>query len=489
MTPEDYRSCGPLAPETPRDTETVPGNCVSNGAAGRRLWPWLVVGMMLVAGMGVCVWANVNDFASAKVLVLAGAGMGGLFLCLLVLRPTHVSGGVWAVMIVVAVMMRLPWFFVPPSVSGDYHRYLWDGAVTAHGISPYVHTPKDVLDNHVDDPTLDKLARSGRFVLEGINHPKLRTIYPPVAQGAFALAYWITPFSLNAWRIVLLAFDIAAALAVLGLLRSAGLPLLLVFVYLWNPLLVTETYSGGHVDLLAAAMVVLFAWALTTKRPIIAGCALALAIGVKLWPVLLLPFLLRSLWGHWRRMTVTIGILATMLVLMAVPFASAFGAEADSGLLTYARTWSAQPGAYLAFDKLGLWLRGRLSLTMDNHYIGRSLMMLVLLSLAAWLGLRRPSDASVLCRRMGLVIMLMLLLSPALWSWYYIAVIPLAAIASPRLGLLLWTALLPLIYLEGDVLSGEHLTWFVHLLAWLVLAAEWAWPHLAERMRREHTHA
>lgn len=449
---------------------------------------WLTGGALLATGMWLRVWARVNQVVSADMLVSASVAMGGLFLALLAVHPRRMRRSLWFAMIALAILMRLPWFFVPASNGEDYRRYMWDGAVAAHGINPYLQAPQDVMTGKVYDPAVTQLAQSGHDTLEGINHPHLRTIYPPVAQGAFALAYWITPFNLTGWRLVLLAFDALAALAVVGLLRKAALPLSLALVYLWNPLLITESYGGCHVDLLAAAMVVAFAWTLVANRPAVAALALAGAIGVKLWPLLLLPFLLRALWGRWCQLALAAGILALCVSAMAVPFAIAFGADSDSGLLTYARIWAGRSGAYQMFGEVGWWLRSRFSLEMDGHYVGRGLMMLVFLPTVLWLGLRRAQGPTVLCRRMGLVILLMLLLGPVLWPWYYVAVVPLAAIASPRLGLLLWTALLPLCYLEGSGLSATHLTWIVHVPVWLVLAAECAWSCRRRRIGREVVH-
>ena len=461
------------------------------GGAASNCWRaglWVGGGILLVAGMWGCVWRIVNHNASNSILALATVGMGVVYLGLLILRPIRASRGIWAAMIVVAILMRVAWFFVPASSGEDYHRYLWDGALTGNGINPYVYSPQQVSGGLVYNSAIQQIAQSGRTTLEEINHPDLRTIYPPAAQGAFALGYWISPFDLTGWRIVLLGFDILAALGVVGLLRACGLPSSLGFIYLWNPLLVIETYHGGHLDLLVGGMVVLFAWSLVKNRPIAATTALALVIGMKLWPVLLIPFLLRSLWGNWRRLALASGLLVVLLFLMVIPFTAAFGTASDSGLLTYARIWSGRSGAYLVFNKLGWWLRGYLSLGMDGHYVGRALMMAVLLPSVLWLGLRGSRDNITLCRRMGLVILLMLLLSPALWAWYYVAVIPLAAAASRRLGLLLWTVLLPLSYLENKGLSAVQLTWLVHVPVWLILAGEWARPHVVRRIRREAGH-
>ena len=453
-----------------------------------RIAAWLTGGALLAVGMWLCAWARVHQLVSADVLVLASVGMGALFLALLALRPGRMSRPLWFAMIALAILMRLPWFFVPASSGEDYCRYMWDGAVTAHGANPYKHAPASVAAGRADDPALKRLAQPGRATLEGINHPHLRTIYPPVAQGAFALAYWITPFDLTGWRVVLLVFDALSALAVVGLLRKAALGLSLAFIYLWNPLLVTESYGGCHVDLLAAAMVATFAWALVTNRPAVAGLALAGAGGAKLWPVLLLPFLLRALWGRWRQLALAAGILALCVSAMAIPFAIAFGADSDSGLLTYARIWEGRAGAYQVFNKAGWWLRDLCLSGIDGHFVGRGLMMLLLLPAMLWLGLRRAQAPAVLCRRVGLAILLMLLLGPVLWPWYYVAAIPLAAVAAPRLGLLMWTALLPLCYLEGSGLSATYLTWIVHVPVWLVLAGEWAWFRWRRRIGREVVH-
>ncbi len=477
---------------TPSQRTTEPKQA-GNGPAEKPGYPsgrivWLLGGVALAGAMALIAWVRAQEAGNAPVLVWGQVAVGVAYLALLAARPRRMNRRLVMAMLLLAVAMRLPWFFLPASSGEDHCRYMWDGAVVAHGINPYKHPPQDVASGHVADPTLERLAETGRETLAGINHPHLRTIYPPVAEGAFALAYWITPFGLTGWRIVLLAFDAMAALAVVGLLRKAALPLSLAFVYLWNPLLVIESYGGCHVDLLAGAMVAVFAWSLVAKRPVASAFAFAGAIGVKLWPVLLLPFLLRAMWGRWRQLTLAAGILALCVSAMAVPFASAFGTDADSGLLTYARTWSGRSGAYELLNNCGWWLRTRFSLDMDGHYVGRGLMMLIFLPAVLWLGVRGRDDVPSLCRRMGLVILLMLLLGPVLWPWYYVAVIPLAAIANPRLGLLLWTALLPLCYLEGSGLSATHLAWIVHIPVWLVLAAECAWSCWRRRVGREAVH-
>ena len=375
---------------------------------------------------------------------------------------------VWVLLI--AAGMRAPMWLAPPAAHADYNRYLWDGALVANGRNPYRLSPRRAAQADLDDAKILSLARAGREVLAEVNHPKLRTVYPPFAQALFAAAYWLTPFDVTGWRVVLLAFDVLAAAMVISLLRAAGRPAAWALVYLWNPLMVVETYLFAHVDLVAAALVIAFAWALWRGRTVLAALALAAAVGAKLWPAILAGFLVRAEWRRPRRLALAGGLFAVSLAAMAIPFSAAFGG-ADSGMTAYAKTWQGEMGAYAFFDEAGWWLWRKCPLGVDGRYLGRGLMMLVLLVPAVWLAAAKAQTAHALCRRVTLVILAMLLLAPTVWPWYYVAVIPLAAVA-PAAALLAWTLLLPLMYLPRSALPGGALMWIVHLPVWALLAGE-----------------
>ncbi|HET6476589.1 MAG TPA: hypothetical protein VFH93_10995, partial [Thermoleophilia bacterium] len=74
--------------------------------------------------------------------------------------------------IVAAVLLRLIFLPVMPSLSDDYHRYVWDGRVQLAGVNPYKYRPYE--------HQLDRVAYSGRDL---INHDELKTVYPPLAQA------------------------------------------------------------------------------------------------------------------------------------------------------------------------------------------------------------------------------------------------------------------------------------------------------------------
>lgn len=93
-------------------------------------------------------------------------------------------------------------------------------------------------------------------MLSSINHPALTTIYPPAAQGVFAAAYAIAPFSLVGPRIVFCLADAATLILLSRLLKALSLPASQVIWFAWNPLLLREVYSSLHMDILLLPLIV-----------------------------------------------------------------------------------------------------------------------------------------------------------------------------------------------------------------------------------------
>ena len=74
-----------------------------------------------------------------------------------------------------ALVLRLAVFWLPPILSDDAYRYVWDGLVQAEGYNPYLHTP--------DSPELEALHDEP--VYAELNSPDRYTVYPPVSQTRF----------------------------------------------------------------------------------------------------------------------------------------------------------------------------------------------------------------------------------------------------------------------------------------------------------------
>ncbi|MEJ2091061.1 MAG: hypothetical protein P8X65_02615 [Syntrophobacterales bacterium] len=377
--------------------------------------------------------------------------------------------------LVAGALMRLVLFFSTPILEDDFYRYLWDGAVTAQGINPYVHAPEDFLaepeSQRPGPPVLRRLSREGAQVLARINHPHLTTIYPPVSQLAFALAYRLAPFSLTAWRLVLTAFDLATLALLFVILRTLNLPLLLLTIYWWNPLFLKEIVNSAHLDVLALPFALGAVLLALKGRPVLALAPLAGGIGAKLWPVVLAPLVLRPLFSQPRRLALGVFLLGTLLVLLFLPVLTAGGGE-PAGFWAYARQWEMNDAFFKGLHWGVLAVLGLFGVYAAAPAITRVL-VLGLLTIWIFWQVRPPlEDGSDFCERALLLLAALFLLSPTQFPWYYVMIIPFVTLR-PRWSLLLLTALLPLYYLRYYFLARGQAAWFDYGVVWLEYVPVW----------------
>ncbi|MBI5169309.1 MAG: DUF2029 domain-containing protein [Candidatus Eisenbacteria bacterium] len=250
---------------------------------------------------------------------LAWGASAVLALALIRLARWRVTRDV-ALVVVTAVAMRLAVLPRIPELSDDLWRYVWDGRVVLAGLDPYAHAP--------DAPALAAMRETE--VHPRINHPSLRTIYPPFAEAGFALAERVHPgwLGMKGW-IALNDVALVWVLAVLSRRRcGSALPAI---AYAWNPLVVIEYAGSGHHDptaLLPLALAVL----LLESRPKWSAACFAAAVLGKLLPLAALPLF----WRRWPAGARAIAVVASGAGLAW--FLRAASGEA-SGLEAYARTW------------------------------------------------------------------------------------------------------------------------------------------------------
>ena len=181
--------------------------------------------------------------------------------------------------------------FSMPILEDDYFRYLWDGGVTVNGINPYSYSPEDVLNDNGVPEKLSELAGKAGGILENINNPSVRTIYPPIAQAAFALSYIIDPFNVVTWKIILLIFDLITLALLFYALRERGLPVTYLMIYWWNPLLVKEIFNSGHLDVIVFPFVLGGLILAVQNERVKSTLSMVIGIGIKLWPAFILPLI------------------------------------------------------------------------------------------------------------------------------------------------------------------------------------------------------
>jgi alpha-1,6-mannosyltransferase len=149
-----------------------------------------------------------------------------------------------------------------------------------------------------------------------INRAKYaHTVYPPAAQGIFALAAVAMP-SVFGMKLMIVAFDALAIAALALLLRVAGRDPAELLIYAWLPLPVWEFAGNAHIDGAAAGLLALALLVGVRVRPIWTGVILAAATLTKFLPVVVLPAFWRP--RDWR---LPIAFLVTVAVCY-LPYSS-----------------------------------------------------------------------------------------------------------------------------------------------------------------------
>jgi hypothetical protein len=174
---------------------------------------------------------------------------------------------------------------VPPNLSHDSWRYLWDARVTLHGFSPYVTGPANSLYLPLRD-----------FLYNDIRFRDVPTIYPPGAQGIFLLSYLIAPSNLVVLKGIFIGFEMVTCGALAFLLWRKGLDMSRCIIYAWCPLPIIEFAIQGHLDATTVTFTVLAmvcAGSQWRGSRVVTGFLIALAALTKVYPILFLLVVVR----------------------------------------------------------------------------------------------------------------------------------------------------------------------------------------------------
>ena len=337
------------------------------------------------------------------------------------------SGGRHVLLVVVlgATALRLAALTPVVPLSDDLYRYAWDGKVQASGTDPYRYPPTapelaGLRDDWLfpDDAECERRGKDPGCTI--INRPGVRTIYPPVAQGWFLLGHTLGASELEdlGWELFALLADVATMVLLWRVLLRVGRDPRWVAVYAWSPVAVLEAVQNGHVDGLAALLVVV-AIALHGRRPGWSGAALGAAAMVKLYPALLLPVLLG------RKPVRVVTAFVAVCVVSYVPHLLAVGWDVAGYLPGYLQEEDyVEGGRYLLLRPFGIT---GVAATLVAGVAGLTVLAVVLRRVRA---VPRDADPTVVVAGAGCLLLgAALLLATPVQPWYGLPLAAMAAIA------------------------------------------------------------
>ncbi|MDH3253881.1 MAG: hypothetical protein OEM62_02740 [Acidobacteriota bacterium] len=390
------------------------------------------------------------DLAGHLIVTLVVVALASLFLWLAVTRLQRVSLAT-ATVLGGALILRLVLLPVPPTLSDDILRYVWDGKVAGAGYNPYRLSPASPDVEGLRDDAWERLP-----------HKDVPTVYPPLALALFVFAAQ-GPFSLLSLKVLLAVADLTTCGLLLGLADRHGLHRSRVLLYAWNPLVVIEVAGMGHVDaigVLASVATVSILAAGRGGRPraaAVAACAASAAVLAKLIPLLA--------WPVWARKSssfaVFLGTATALVVVCGVPVIVATGGV-PPGYIRFGVSWEFNGPLFEPLWRLldvlhvsplverGLNAAKVMTGAHDfwNRFYPLNYPQLIAKALLAACSVPfflRAWKQESLCRATGAVFAVLIFFSSTVYPWYLLWILPWAALERSRPWLLL-SALVPLSY-------------------------------------------
>jgi hypothetical protein len=289
--------------------------------------------------------------------------------------------------------------------------------VQASGTDPYRYVPTDpALAPLRDDWLFPPRCQDRVPVCTIMNHPRSPTIYPPVAEAFFLAVHVLSPPGTRwkPWQLAAALIALLTTLALIGVLRRAGRDPRWAVLWAWCPLVVIEAGNSAHVDVLAALLVVVGLRLVAARRPLAAGGLLGAAVAVKLYPVLVLPAVLR------RRGPLVVAAAAVTFAASYVPHVLAVGTKVLGYLPGYLKEEGYDGSG--RFPVLRLLLPGAVP-----PRVTLVLAALLLAGVAGWVAWRadpdRPWDGAVVVTGVAV------LLAGPNYPWYALLLVALIALS------------------------------------------------------------
>lgn len=379
---------------------------------------------------------------------------GGCFVLYWRLYQLSSTGFDWKKALVLALLLRLVLFASTPPWSEDYARFLWDGHLVSQGMDPYTYTPAEMraLSERASAPFMEELYSL-------MNSPHYHSVYPPSNQLVFGLAAYFSQdgilTGLALIRTVLFIFEILGFYFIYFLLRRFQQPAHNLLLYALNPLVIMEITGNLHFEGIMLTMILAGIYFLEKRRFSSSGAALAVAVGVKLSPLMLFPAFLKrvsgkTLWGFVIASGLVLLLALAPLVYVWTGFSQSLG--------LYNNTFEFNASIYYLLRQLGYWIVGYNAI----ETLGPLLKVLTLVLIVFISYRNKNKDTQSLLETVLLVYWVYFLLNTVVHPWYIIPAMGISVLTERR-AFILWSLLIVLSYQAYQHQPYEESTWFLFL--------------------------
>ncbi len=309
-------------------------------------------------------------------------------------------------LVLCGVAFRLILLPLDPSMSDDLYRYIWDGKMQAIGMNPYALAPKA--------PYLAIWRDSHIHPL--INHEYLRTLYPPVSEALFWVAYKLHPNGYLGLKVLLLGAELTTLSLLAVWLRRQGLPMGRLLWYAWCPLPILELMLDGHLDGFGPPLLLATLLAAKARRPWLTGILYALGLLVKPLGLFVGPLLLWQF--RWRGFLKLAIASACIIAMVNAPYLEASKMLVEQ-ILHYSQHW---------------YFNGPLFIVLDQWFVTSVTRPTLALTVFLFAWLVPFLRGLTFEQRFLLPLTMYMLTTPTLYPWYIVWIAPWLVLA-PRVWL------------------------------------------------------
>lgn len=265
------------------------------------------------------------------------------------------------------ILLRLGLIGSFPSLSDDIYRFFWDGTLIIQGLSPYGILPSDVVSLGI--PNLDQT------LYNQLNSPSYYTIYPPINQLYFALGSIAKNISLAnvIMKCLIILTEVIGYIFIIKILKQNGLKPILSSLYFLNPLVIIEGSGNLHFEVVMIPFLCISIYYVFNNKLIYGALWMAISIGVKLLPLMILPYFWFNMGKKDRN--VFFGSLILFCTLIFLPLITSIGGTSFmSSVDLYFRKFEFNASIYYLFRYLGQQISGYNLI----RYIGPALAVITL---------------------------------------------------------------------------------------------------------------
>ena len=358
----------------------------------------------------------------------------------------------------IAIGAQLVSIIFEPHLSIDYYRFLWDGEITLSGYNPFDFTPQELYRQGIT-----KGNAYLNQVYDGIGPMSQSnySCYPPLNQAYFIIASaFSNSLVVNTilLKLTIIATQILGAIYLKKILHLLNIDVSRMWLLYLNPLWIIECTGNVHFEGVMISFILIAFYYLLQKKEILGSIFFALAIQIKLVPLLLLPFFYRFL-GFWKS---TLFYSLTILFVAGLGFIQLDSTNIENfgeSLRLYFQVFEFNSFILHYYIQYGIAETGwNMIKTYGPHLSRIAIMIIVTLSLYGQL-----TDWKILFKRMTLAYFAYLMLSSTLHPWYMLPMLALSLFTNYSFAIL-WSFLIFFSYLlyayEGH---SEEVRWVVNL--------------------------